>query len=72
MMEEAPFARSGQMKELVLIGVGHAHIHIFPDFAADPPPNTRVTVIADTPIATYSGMVPGFIAGENFPGSITK
>lgn len=64
MMEEAPFTRSGQMKELVLVGVGHAHIHIFPDFAADPPPNTRVTVIADTPIATYSGMVPGFVAGE--------
>ncbi len=52
------------MRELVLVGTGHAHIHIFPDFAADPPPNTRVTVIADTPIATYSGMVPGFVAGE--------
>ena len=63
-MVEAPFTRSGKMQELVLIGAGHAHIHIFPDFAADPPPNTRVTVIADTPIATYSGMVPGFVAGE--------
>ena len=64
MMEEATRTNGGQMRELVLIGTGHAHIHIFPDFAADPPPNTRVTVIADTPIATYSGMVPGFVAGE--------
>ncbi len=63
-MVEAPVTRGGKIRDLVLIGTGHAHIHIFPAFAADPPPNTHVTVIADTPIATYSGMVPGLVAGE--------
>lgn len=53
-----------KIRDVVLVGAGHAHIHIFPDFAANPPENTRITVIADTAIATYSGMVPGFVAGQ--------
>jgi selenide,water dikinase len=30
----------------------------------EPPPRTRVTLVVDTPIAVYSGMVPGFVAGQ--------
>jgi selenide,water dikinase len=29
-----------------------------------PPPNCRVTVIVDRPVAVYSGMVPGFVSGQ--------
>jgi selenide,water dikinase len=51
-------------RELVLVGGGHAHVHVLEGFAAAPPPNTRVTLIVDTPFAVYSGMVPGMIAGQ--------
>ena len=30
----------------------------------EPPPRTRLTLVVDTPIAVYSGMVPGFVAGQ--------
>ncbi len=51
-------------RELVLVGAGHAHIHVLEGFAAEPPSNTRTTLVVDTPIAVYSGMVPGFVAGR--------
>ena len=50
-------------KHLVLVGGGHAQIHVFEGFAADPPPGLRVTVVVDRPTAMYSGMVPGYVAG---------
>jgi selenide,water dikinase len=36
-------------------------------FAMEPPPNTRITLIVDRPVAMYSGMVPGFVAGQYQP-----
>ena len=30
----------------------------------EPPPDTRITLIVDRPVAMYSGMVPGFVAGQ--------
>jgi selenide,water dikinase len=30
----------------------------------DPPPNVRLLVVLDRPTAVYSGMVPGFVAGD--------
>ena len=49
-------------KELVLVGGGHAHVQVLRHLAMEPPPGTRVTVVVDTPMAVYSGMVPGFVA----------
>ncbi len=57
-------------RELVLVGGGHAHVHVLEGFAADPPPNVRVTLVVDTPIAVYSGMVPGFVAGHYTQGDL--
>ena len=51
-------------KELVLVGGGHAHVQVLRHLAMRPPPGTRVTVVVDTPVAVYSGMVPGFVAGQ--------
>jgi selenide,water dikinase len=51
-------------QEIVLIGGGHAHVQALQGFATEPPPSSRLTLIVDTPIAIYSGMVPGFIAGQ--------
>ena len=53
-----------RLRELVLVGGGHAHVHVLEGFAAAPPPKTRVTLVVDTPIAVYSGMVPGMVAGQ--------
>ncbi|MDH3735088.1 MAG: selenide, water dikinase SelD [Gemmatimonadota bacterium] len=57
-----PVARD--LVDVVLVGGGHAHIQVLRDFAMRPPPGVRLTVVVDTPIAVYSGMVPGFVAGQ--------
>ena len=56
--------KNSNMRELVLIGGGHSHALVLASFAQQPPENTRVTVINPGPIAAYSGMLPGFVAGH--------
>jgi selenide,water dikinase len=51
------------MRDLVLIGGGHAHVHVVKRFAA-PPPDTRVTLVGREVETPYSGMIPGFVAGR--------
>lgn len=53
-----------QCRNVVLVGGGHAHIQVLESFTQAPPADARVTLIVDTPIAVYSGMVPGFVAGQ--------
>jgi selenide,water dikinase len=55
---------SAPRRELVLVGGGHAHVQVLRRLAMEPPARTRVTLVVDTPIAVYSGMVPGFVAGQ--------
>ncbi len=50
--------------DLVLIGGGHTHVEILRRWISDPAPRTRVTLVIDRPRAVYSGMVPGFGAGD--------
>lgn len=50
--------------DLVLVGGGHAHIQVLRRWAMSPVPGTRLTLVVDRPIAVYSGMVPGFVAGQ--------
>ena len=52
------------MKHLVLLGAGHAHVHVLEGFAAHRPGNVRITLIAPQREQLYSGMVPGFVAGH--------
>ena len=33
-------------------------------FSMRPEPGVRLTVVVDRPVAVYSGMVPGFVAGQ--------
>jgi selenide,water dikinase len=50
--------------DLVLVGGGHAHIQVLKRWAMAPVPGARLTLVVDRPIAVYSGMVPGFLAGQ--------
>ncbi len=52
------------MKHLLLLGAGHAHVHLLSILASRPLPGVRVTLVAPYPRQLYSGMVPGFVAGH--------
>src|SRR6266705_2033958 len=56
--------------DLVLVGGGHTHVQVLRSWAMDPPPGVRVTVVVDRPVAVYSGMVPGFVAGQYRQGEL--
>ncbi len=49
--------------DLVLVGGGHAHLHVIADLARRPVPGLRVTLVARELETPYSGMLPGHIAG---------
>lgn len=50
-------------KVVVLAGGGHAHALVLKGFASRPLRGTRLILVSDRPSASYSGMVPGFVAG---------
>lgn len=52
------------VRDLVLVGGGHAHALVLRMWAMDPLPGTRLTVINPNPAAPYTGMLPGHIAGH--------
>ena len=49
---------------LVLVGGGHAHVQVLRRLSMRPLEDAHVTLVVDDPIAVYSGMVPGFVAGQ--------
>ena len=52
------------VKDLVLIGGGHAHALVARMWAMQPLPGVRLTLINPGPAAPYTGMLPGLIAGH--------
>ena len=60
-MHSAPLP---QTRDIVLIGGGHAHALVLRMWGMDPLPGARVTVINPGPVAPYTGMLPGAIAGH--------
>ncbi len=52
------------IKKLLLLGAGHAHVHVLASLAQHRPADLDVTVLTPFAYQTYSGMTPGFVAGH--------
>ncbi len=53
--------------EIVLWGIGHTNAHILKMWRMQPLPEARLTCVSNFPIATYSGMLSGVLAGQYAP-----
>jgi len=51
-------------RQLVLLGAGHAHLHVLQTLATHPIPGVQITVVTPHKIQVYPAMVPGFVAGH--------
>ncbi|HEY7699868.1 MAG TPA: hypothetical protein VIE88_15705, partial [Vicinamibacteria bacterium] len=54
----------GTPKDLVLVGGGHSHVQLLRRFGMAQRRDVRLTLVVDRPVAVYSGMVPGYVAGR--------
>ena len=48
----------------MLLGIGHTNAHILKMWRMHRLPKTRLTCVSNFPVVTYSGMLPGVLAGQ--------
>jgi len=53
--------------DVVLLGIGHTNAHVLRMWRMQPIPSARLTCVSNYPVATYSGMLPGVLAGQYPP-----
>lgn len=51
-------------RHLLLLGAGHAHVHVLSQLAHHRPAQLNVTLLSPYEQTTYSGMTPGLVAGR--------
>ena len=56
-------AATPPLRDIVLLGGGHANVQVLRAFAMRPEPALRLTIVAREPHSPYSGMLPGLVAG---------
>ncbi len=61
---DAATRRDGTGKRLVLLGGGHAHVHVLDALAREPLVGAQVVLVTPFARQMYSGMVPGLVAGH--------
>ena len=49
---------------VVLLGVGHTNAHVLRNWKMKPLENAQLVCVSNFPISTYSGMLPGVLAGQ--------
>lgn len=54
-------------RTVVLLGIGHTNAHIVGMWQRQATVDTKLVCISNFPIATYSGMLPGMLAGQYQP-----
>ena len=59
------------VKRLVLVGGGHAHLHVLADLAGRRLPGAEVALVSPSAWHHYSGMVPGFLQGRYAEADLT-
>jgi pyridine nucleotide-disulfide oxidoreductase family protein len=60
----------GMTKRLVLVGGGHAHLHVLREWRRRPMPGVELLLVSPSAQQWYSGMVPGFLAGRYEAGEL--
>ncbi|WP_164743981.1 selenide, water dikinase SelD [Saccharospirillum alexandrii] len=57
-------------RDLVLVGGGHTHALMICTLAMKPIPGVRVTLVSESTLTPYSGMLPGLVAGHYRPDEV--
>jgi selenide,water dikinase len=53
-----------ESRRLVLVGGGHAHLHLLREWARRPMPDVELVLVSPSAQQWYSGMVPGYLEGR--------